>query len=307
MQGFSYNNQNMMMGGIPAPFQQPNYLAYAQQQLGYRETVFVTPEQQKAQLLATSIGVFLGVVMLPVSIFDIVAVAKAGQNMQGIAANCGDAFYTFIVANMALNFVFCIVLLMTAVYINNLDANALQERKQNPSNNVAITLGCMSGVYAIFAIAALIIVAIGMSSNACSDAIALVSFGQPLLGIVGYINVAIDFFVLIATSGMACKFYVSTTQYKRVGMHEITPPPRQRPHYFNQPEPRQPSHFFNQPDSSHHTNDLEHYERPPKAAAPTPAALPKAAPPMPAKAPSRRSSSASHSGGGPAEEHENPG
>ena len=233
MNGFGYfgqQQQPQLGGGYPQLGG-----GYWQQQLGGgywgqpRDTVYLTAEQQSAQSLAGICNCFLLLLMLPVTVLDILAIARAGQNVKGIALACGDSFFSFIIANMSLNWLMCLCVLMTAIYLYNIDANALLQR----SNTTAYSLAFVAFLYAIFSIASIVIVAVSMSTRDCSKAIELVSWGQPLLGIVGYLNMAINLLVLIGASGLACKLHVSTTQYLRVGQAAYQQP---QTYHLSQPQ-----------------------------------------------------------------------
>jgi hypothetical protein len=222
MNGFGYFGQQPMQAG--GYFGQQSLQPGGLQPMGgeyWRNTVYLTAEQQSAQSLASICNCFLLLLMLPVTVLDILAIARAGQNVKGIALACGDSFFSFIIANMSLNWLMSLCVLMAAIYLYNIDVNALLQREQNPSNMTAYSLAFAALLYAIFSIASIVIVAVSMSTRDCSKAIELVSWGQPLLGIVGYLNMAINLLVLIGVSGLACKLHVSTTQYLRVGSHSL--------------------------------------------------------------------------------------
>jgi hypothetical protein len=127
----------------------------------------------------------------------LIIIGRAGQNIKGVSTACGEAFYTFICANISLNWILCIALVLTVGYLHRI----------NTAPTPTALLAVVSFVYAVFSIAAVIIVAVSMSNPNCTRAISNVSWGQPLLGIAGYLNVAIDIVVMLVSGGVACMYH----------------------------------------------------------------------------------------------------
>ena len=219
----------------PSAYQQPSI--FGQSNNNYNENMYyngaldLTPEQERARTAASVILLFVVVIMLPISILDIIALAKAGQNIRGISIACGESFYTFICANISLNWIMCIALTLTVGYLHRINA-------PTPTT----LLAAVSFVYAVFSLAAVIIVAVSMSNPSCTKAISNVSWGLPLLGIAGYLNVGIDIVVMLVSGGLAC-------MYHSPKQHIVMP--NYPPQYYQQlhapPLPPPPSHVILSP------------------------------------------------------------
>jgi hypothetical protein len=150
----------------------------------------------------------LAVCVLPLTIVYILAIARAGQDLASIHNECGNALYPFVIANCAFNWLLAITLAFSLLglwtYFLNYNVNNVARQYEIL---LGMMLGSISGLYSLRSIAALAIVPVAMSTQKCSQAIARVSWGQPWLGIVGYINLAIDVCIVLLFGGLSCVIF----------------------------------------------------------------------------------------------------
>ena len=59
----------------------------------------------------------LALCVLPLTIIYILAIARAGQDLAGIYSKCGNAFYPFVIANCAFNWLLAIALALGFVWL----------------------------------------------------------------------------------------------------------------------------------------------------------------------------------------------
>ena len=150
----------------------------------------------------------LAVCVLPLTIVYILAIARAGQDLASIHSECGNALYPFVIANCAFNWLLAITLAFSLLglwtYFLNYNVNHVARQYEIL---LGMMLGSISVLYSLLSIAALAIVPVAMSTQKCSQAIARVSWGQPWLGIVGYINLAIDVCIVLLFGGLSCVIF----------------------------------------------------------------------------------------------------
>ena len=162
------------------------------------------------------------IVLLPISVLYAIALGRAGRGLDHVAEECGPGFFPLVLANCIFNWLLVACLALTALcawakIIKRLishrpsrlsveDARADEQLEtefknaadEMQSHSGAISSGIVGGVYLAWATAALVIVPASMARSACQEAISAVSWGTPLLGIIGYINIALDLLIGIA-------------------------------------------------------------------------------------------------------------
>ena len=156
----------------------------------------------------------LALCVLPLTIIYILAIARAGQDLAGIYSKCGNAFYPFVIANCAFNWLLAIALALGFVWLWTffLHYNINNVARQYEVL-VGMILGAISVVYSMLSIAALAIVPVAMSAQQCSQAISKVSWGQPWLGIVGHMNLAIDLCIVLFCGSLSCMIFSPKNDY----------------------------------------------------------------------------------------------
>ena len=173
-----------------------------------------TPKGQKhIDLLLLCFLVLLVVMLVPLTVIYILAILRGGRNVEGINQHCGSAFHGFVVTNCVFNWV-CFVVLILALWFlwlsekrkmnrqPDIDAEGRvivdeTDNEKQTADTFAIAILMIGSIYGVLAIVSLAIVPDSMSRKACTDAIANVSWGSPLLGIVGYTNLAVDLVVAL--------------------------------------------------------------------------------------------------------------
>jgi hypothetical protein len=191
--------------------------------------------QQYADTLLWCFLFLLIALLLPLTVLYVIGIARAGQNVAGMADACGNAFYGFVVTNCAFNWVFLVFMSLLLAYlwaqqrrVAMMGGEALLDARSMQSNIGAIIFLMIGIVYAVMAITALAIVPEALSRTACAPAISSVSWGSPLIGVIGYVNLALNLLIAI------CCFLVFSFVY-------IWTPPQYHPHYdYRRPQYRRP-------------------------------------------------------------------
>jgi multisubunit Na+/H+ antiporter MnhG subunit len=159
-------------------------------------------KQQHIDLLLMCFLVLLVVTLVPLTVIYILAILRGGQNVEGINQHCGSAFHGFVVTNCVFNWFFFIVMITALAFMwiaerRNIDGMEQDTLSDQSENIYAVAFLLIGSIYSVLAVVSLAIVPDSMSRKACSDAIANVSWGSPLLGVVGYLNLAIDLLVAL--------------------------------------------------------------------------------------------------------------
>ena len=159
-------------------------------------------KQQHIDLLLMCFLALLVVMLIPLTVIYILAILRGGQNIEGINQHCGSAFHGFVITNCVFNWFFFVVMIMALSFMwiaerRNVDGMQDDVLSDQTENIYAVAFLLIGSIYSVLSVVSLAIVPDSMSRKACSDAIANVSWGSPLLGVVGYINLAIDLLVAL--------------------------------------------------------------------------------------------------------------
>ena len=159
-------------------------------------------KQQHIDLLLMCFLALLVVMLIPLTVIYILAILRGGQNIEGINQHCGSAFHGFVITNCVFNWFFFVVMIMALSFMwiaerRNVDGMQDDALSDQTENIYAVAFLLIGSIYSVLSVVSLAIVPDSMSRKACSDAIANVSWGSPLLGVVGYINLAIDLLVAL--------------------------------------------------------------------------------------------------------------
>lgn len=169
-----------------------------------------------------AVGLTLGLVELPLSALYILVTVRSSENTQGLADGCGgSAFFNFIVANSVINWIMILIITMSLMYLWSTLARSMMDPYGNsmmnnyggPTDETVLTSWSSLAIgvtYAVLGITAIAIIPAAMSKAPCLDIMREQTWGVPLLGVAGYINLTVDIAMALAGTAMFGLTYYSS-------------------------------------------------------------------------------------------------